>query len=139
MPARLVTFGSFVLQTRTSNVGPKSTITAVNRRSGYDTHDGTRPRRDKPIDSEVYTQPGQPGSLVQVKPRYDNFIGGRWVPPVFGRYMPNISPVNGKVFCEVAKSTAEDVEFALDAAHAAKDAWGATSLDRARCGSQPHR
>ncbi len=82
----------------------------------------------KPIENGVYTQPGQPGSLVQVKPRYDNFIGGRWVPPVFGRYMPNISPVNGKVFCEVAKSTAEDVEFALDAAHAAKDAWGATSL-----------
>ena len=82
----------------------------------------------KHIENGVYTQPGQPGSLVQVKPRYDNFIGGRWVPPVSGRYMPNISPVNGKVFCEVAKSTAEDVELALDAAHAAKDAWGATSL-----------
>jgi aldehyde dehydrogenase len=82
----------------------------------------------KPIENGVYTQPGQPGSLVQVKPRYDNFIGGRWVPPVSGRYMPNISPVNGKVFCEVAKSTAQDVELALDAAHAAKDAWGATSL-----------
>ncbi len=80
------------------------------------------------VRSKVYTPPGQPGSVVTVKPRYDNFIGGRWVPPVGGRYMPNISPVNGKVFCEVAKSTAEDVELALDAAHAAKDAWGATSL-----------
>ncbi len=77
---------------------------------------------------KVYTPPGEPGSVVQLKPRYDNFIGGRWVPPVSGRYMPNISPVNGKVFCEVAQSTAEDVELALDAAHAAKDAWGAASL-----------
>ena len=77
---------------------------------------------------KVYTPPGEPGSVVQLKPRYDNFIGGHWVPPVSGRYMPNISPVNGKVFCEVAKSTAEDVELALDAAHAAKDAWGAASL-----------
>jgi aldehyde dehydrogenase len=82
----------------------------------------------KPLDSKVYTPPGQAGSVVDVKPRYDNFIGGHWVPPVAGRYMPDVSPVNGKVFCEVAKSTAEDVELALDAAHAAKDAWGATSL-----------
>src|ERR1039457_2531891 len=78
--------------------------------------------------SKVYTPPGQPGSVVQLKPRYDNFIGGRWVPPGSGNYMPNISPVNGKVFCDVAKSTPEDVELALDAAHAAKDAWGETSL-----------
>src|SRR5579864_9293854 len=86
----------------------------------------------KPSDSKVYTPPGQRGSVGDVKVRYDDFIGGRWVAPVSGRYMPDISPVNGKVFCEVAKSTAEDVELALDAAHAAKDAWGATSLtDRA--------
>ena len=85
-----------------------------------------------PVASKVYAPPGEPGSVVQLKPRYENFIGGRWTPPVAGRYMSNISPVNGKVFCEVAKSTAEDVELALDAAHAAKDAWGATSLaDRA--------
>ncbi len=82
--------------------------------------------------SKVYTPPGEPGSVVHLKPRYDNFIGGRWVPPVMGAYMPNISPVTGKVFCEVAKSTPADVELALDAAHAAKDAWGETSLaDRA--------
>ncbi|MGA7988878.1 MAG: aldehyde dehydrogenase family protein [Candidatus Dormiibacterota bacterium] len=80
------------------------------------------------VRSKVYAPPGQPGSVVTVKPRYDNFIGGRWVAPVAGRYMPDISPVNGKVFCEVAQSTPEDVELALDAAHAAKDAWGATSL-----------
>ncbi len=79
-----------------------------------------------------YVAPGRPGSLVDVKPRYENFIGGHWVAPAKGRYMVNVSPVNGKPFCEVARSTAEDVELALDAAHAAKDAWGETSLaDRA--------
>ncbi|MGP0029247.1 MAG: aldehyde dehydrogenase family protein, partial [Acidimicrobiales bacterium] len=55
-------------------------------------------------------------------------MGGRWVAPVKGQYMVNVSPVNGKPFCEVARSTVEDVELALDAAHAAKDAWGDTSL-----------
>ena len=78
--------------------------------------------------SAVFVAPGRPGSVVEVKPRYENFIGGKWVPPVKGRYMANVSPVNGKPFCEVARSTAEDVELALDAAHAAKDAWGETSL-----------
>ena len=81
---------------------------------------------------KVYAPPGTPGSVVTLKPRYDNFIGGKWVAPVKGQYMPNLSPVTGKQFCEVAKSTADDVELALDAAHAAKDAWGETSLaDRA--------
>ena len=66
---------------------------------------------------------GRPGRMVEVKPRYDNFIGERWIAPVKGQYMANVSPVNGKPFCEVARSTVEDVELALDAAHAAKDAW----------------
>ncbi|MCS6986249.1 MAG: aldehyde dehydrogenase [Sphingomonadaceae bacterium] len=65
---------------------------------------------------------------VAIRPRYDNFIGGRWVPPVQGRYFDNISPINGEVVCQVARSTAEDIELALDAAHRAKDAWGRTSL-----------
>lgn len=59
--------------------------------------------------------------------RYGNFIGGKWVEPKSGRYFENISPVNGQVLCEVARSDAADVELALDAAHAAKDAWGRTS------------
>ncbi len=62
------------------------------------------------------------------KRRYDNFIGGRFVPPVNGQYFANVSPVIGQPFTEVARSTAEDVEKALDAAHAAKDAWGRTPV-----------
>ena len=58
---------------------------------------------------------------------YDNFIGGRWVAPKAGRYFDNVSPITGKPVCQVARSDADDVELALDAAHAAKDAWGRTS------------
>ncbi|QCP05042.1 MULTISPECIES: aldehyde dehydrogenase family protein [Brevibacterium] len=75
----------------------------------------------------VYAQPGTEGSKVTFKSRYDNWIGGEWVAPVKGNYFENISPVNGKPFCEVAQSTAEDIEVALDAAHKAAPAWGETS------------
>ncbi|MCS7463935.1 aldehyde dehydrogenase family protein [Paenibacillus doosanensis] len=75
----------------------------------------------------IYAQPGQEGSKVAFKKRYDNFIGGQWVPPVNGQYFENVTPVTGQSFCEVARSTAEDIELALDAAHAAKAAWGSTS------------
>lgn len=61
------------------------------------------------------------------KERYENFIGGKWVPPVKGEYFDNISPVDGKVFTKAARSTQEDIELALDAAHKAKDAWVKTS------------
>jgi len=74
-----------------------------------------------------YTAPGKPGSLVSVRPRYDNFIGGTWVPPADGRYRVNLSPATAGPICEVAESTPADVERALDAAHAAKDAWGELS------------
>ncbi|MHB9857024.1 aldehyde dehydrogenase [Streptomyces sp. YIM S03343] len=80
----------------------------------------------------VYAQPGTDGSIVSFAPRYDNFIGGDWVAPVEGRYFDNISPVNGKVFCEVARSSAADIELALDAAHAASQTWGrASTTERA--------
>ena len=59
--------------------------------------------------------------------RYDNYIGGKFVAPVKGEYFANVTPISGQPFCEIARSTAEDVELALDAAHAAKDAWAKTS------------
>jgi len=76
----------------------------------------------------VYAVPGQPGSLVSPKAQYGNYIGGKWVAPVKGQYFDNISPVNGKAFTSIPRSTAEDIELALDAAHAAADAWGRTSV-----------
>jgi len=75
----------------------------------------------------IYANPNTDGSVVSFKSRYDNFIGGSFVPPVDGRYFENPSPVNGKTFCEVARSSAKDIELALDAAHKAKGAWGRTS------------
>ncbi|MGM0754308.1 MAG: aldehyde dehydrogenase [Bacillota bacterium] len=75
----------------------------------------------------LYNNPNTEGSLVQFKGQYENFIGGEYVPPASGEYFENVSPVTGKVFTKIARSNKEDVEKALDAAHAAKDAWGKTS------------
>ena len=75
----------------------------------------------------TYPNPGTAESPIQFQDRYDNFIGGKWVPPIQGRYFENPSPVTGHRFCDVARSDAEDIELALDAAHAAREAWGRTS------------
>ena len=64
---------------------------------------------------------------IAIRDHYDNWIGGKWVPAVRGMTFENVSPINGRVICTVARSTAEDVELALDAAHAAREAWGRTS------------
>ena len=74
----------------------------------------------------VYANPGTEGSKVTFKDRYDHFIGGEWKAPVKGQYFENVTPVTGKVFCEVGRGTAEDIDAALDAAHAAAPAWGKT-------------
>ncbi|GGX39663.1 acetaldehyde dehydrogenase ExaC [Saccharospirillum salsuginis] len=76
----------------------------------------------------IYAHPGQDGSIVNVKPRYENYIGGEWVAPVKGQYFDNATPVMGEAFCQIPRSTAEDIELALDAAHKAKTDWGRTSV-----------
>ncbi|MEK6668065.1 MAG: aldehyde dehydrogenase family protein [Aquabacterium commune] len=75
----------------------------------------------------IYAAPGAAGAPVTFKPKYDNFINGQFVAPVEGQYFDVISPINGKVFTQAARSGAADIERALDAAHAAKDKWAATS------------
>src|ERR1700686_1016166 len=79
------------------------------------------------IESTTYAAPGEPGSPVALSERYENFIGGEWVPPTTGAYRDNVAPSTGEAFCAVAHSGAQDIELALDAAHAAKDAWGGRS------------
>ncbi|HRB57816.1 MAG TPA: aldehyde dehydrogenase family protein, partial [Acinetobacter johnsonii] len=74
-----------------------------------------------------YVDPNQSGSKVEFKAQYDNFIGGEWVAPVKGEYFENISPVDGKVFTKVPRSSVEDIELALDAAHKAKEQWNKSS------------
>ncbi|QFU20666.1 aldehyde dehydrogenase [Shewanella eurypsychrophilus] len=75
-----------------------------------------------------YAQPGSDGAKINFKNKYDNYIGGEWVAPVGGKYFQNSSPINGKVFCQVARSDERDIELALDAAHEARESWGKTSV-----------
>ena len=75
----------------------------------------------------VYAQPGQAGSVADFKPRYDHWINGQYVAPASGEYFENVTPVTGRVFCEVARGNAADIEKALDAAHAAAKTWNKTS------------
>lgn len=75
----------------------------------------------------IYANPNTKGAIVHFKEKYDNFIGGKWVPPVKGQYFENKTPITGEIFTLAARSSAEDIELALDAAHAAKETWGKTS------------
>ena len=75
----------------------------------------------------IYAAPGAAGAKIQYQAKYDNFIGGKWVAPVKGQYFDVISPINGRAYTKAARSGAEDIELALDAAHAAADKWGKTS------------
>jgi aldehyde dehydrogenase len=72
-------------------------------------------------------EPGKYGFPIAFKSRYANYIGGNWIAPLAGAYFENVTPVTGKPFCEVPRSGAEDIELALDAAHAARARWGKTS------------
>lgn len=74
-----------------------------------------------------YVLPGQPGALHQYQAQYDNYIGGQWVPPANGEYFEVVTPITGQTYTRAARGTAADIEKALDAAHAAADAWGRTS------------
>ncbi|GGM38573.1 aldehyde dehydrogenase [Longimycelium tulufanense] len=81
----------------------------------------------------VYAHPGQPGCPVRFRPQYENFVGGKWVPPVEGRYLDDVSPVDGRVFTRVPRSSLADVELAVTAAHDALPVWSSTSpVERAR-------
>lgn len=68
----------------------------------------------------IYDKPNYPE-------KYDNFIGGKWVAPTKGKYFDNVSPVDGKVFTKVARSTAEDIDLAVKAAHEAAPKWNNSS------------
>ena len=86
-----------------------------------------QPTQESP-GASVYEAPGGPASIVEVKPRYENFIGGHWVAPVTGQYWRTRARPRASPSPRCPKSGPEDMELALDAAHAAKDAWGEASL-----------
>ncbi len=80
----------------------------------------------------VYAQPGSSESKITVAEKYGHYINNEWVDPAGGEYFDNITPLTGQVFTRIARGTAEDIDKALDAAHAAAEAWGRTSdTDRA--------
>ncbi len=76
----------------------------------------------------IYAKPGTPGAVLSLKPRYGNYIGGEFIAPVSGLYFTNTSPVDASVIGEFPRSSTEDIELALDAAHSAADSWGKTSV-----------
>ena len=64
---------------------------------------------------------------IPIHARYENWISGEYTPPVRGQYFSNPSPITGQPLCEVARSTKEDVDRAIDAAHAAAVSWNHTT------------
>ena len=75
----------------------------------------------------IYAHPNTSGAPLKFKAKDDNFIGGKWVAPTKGVYFDVVTPITGKPYTQAARSSAEDIELALDAAHAAADRWGKTS------------
>ena len=62
------------------------------------------------------------------KAKYGNYINGKFEEPKSGKYFDNTSPITNEVICKIARSNEDDVNFALDAAHAAFTTWGVTSI-----------
>lgn len=75
----------------------------------------------------IYNAPNTDGAIMDYAERYENYIGGEWVAPVEGRYMDNVAPITGKVFCQVAQSGPEDINKAVAAAKEAAVKWGESS------------
>lgn len=75
--------------------------------------------------STAVAEPQQDNALKRpdFKPKYDNYIGGKFVPPVLGKYFDVISPIDGKVFTQVAHSSKEDLDLAVNAASEAFKTW----------------
>jgi aldehyde dehydrogenase len=68
------------------------------------------------------------GIPLSLKERYGNYIAGEWMPPLSQSYFENVTPITGKVLCEIPRSNAADIDRALDAAHAARPLWGKTPV-----------
>ncbi len=96
-----------------------------------DTRPDTRAAATRPTHT-LYARPGDAGSIVHLRSRYENFIGGEWVAPRGGHYGLDLAPATGQPFAEYARSTVPDIDLAVAAATRAFPAWAATStIDRA--------
>jgi aldehyde dehydrogenase len=103
--------------------------------AGFPVHFGSRfcraLQRNFPEEEFMATievvHPGKLSERMSFRSRYGNYIGGKWVEPASGQYFENVTPITGKTFCEIPRSNAQDIDRALDAAHAARESWGRTS------------
>jgi len=59
--------------------------------------------------------------------KLDHFIGGEFIAPHSGAYLPVVEPATGKVYAELARGSSEDVEKAMSAAEGAFDSWSGLS------------
>lgn len=65
---------------------------------------------------------------VQIKKKYDHFIGGKFVAPSSGKYFKTINPATGKAIAEVADGDEKDISKAIRSARQAyKKHWSKTS------------
>jgi aldehyde dehydrogenase len=80
------------------------------------------------LDAAIAPQSGSSVHGFAFKSRYDNFINGKFTAPLGGAYFDNVSPITGQVFTQAARSTEADINLALDAAHAAAEAWGKRTM-----------
>lgn len=76
------------------------------------------------LDAAIAPLSGSSVAGFSFKPRYDNFINGKFTAPLSGQYFDNVSPITGNVFTQAARSNEADINLALDAAHAAAESWG---------------
>jgi len=98
---------------------PAKKTTRPNRRSGG------RPARELIFGNLWEYDPAPETADPKLKPRYDLFIGGRFVPPASGKYFDSINPANEQKLAELALGGAADVDAAYQAAtHAFNAGWG---------------
>lgn len=67
-------------------------------------------------------------SYIKIKPKYELFIGGKFVKPRSGKYFDSINPATEETLAEIADANASDVDLAVKSARRAyNNVWGKMS------------
>src|SRR5947209_19403694 len=75
-----------------------------------------------------YAPAPEANSYIKIKPRYELFIGGKFVKPRSGKYFDSINPATEETLAEIADGNARDVDLAVKAARRAyENVWGKMS------------
>ena len=70
-----------------------------------------------------YTAALESTTHIQLKKKYDLFIGGDFVKPLSNKYFDTINPSNGEQISKIARANEKDVEKAVKAARKAYQSW----------------